>query len=136
MDKFRGGFHILYQREEPHNHGLSLAIHVDTVQLNDENPSKAEVEAAVSNLFPLNTDRHTHLHVEHFKQWLQEAYPRENLETPQRTESWMCLVDIVQHMCLTGNIPQDFRWTILILISKGTTDTLGIGLLETLWKVV
>ena len=48
----------------------------------------------------------------------------------------MCLVDIVQHMWQTRDIPHEFGWTILFLIPKGTTDTWGIGLLETLCKVV
>ena len=39
-------------------------------------------------------------------------------------------------MWRTGDIPQDLGWEILVLIPKGTTDTRGIGLLETLWKVM
>ena len=39
-------------------------------------------------------------------------------------------------MWRTGEIPQDLVWKILVLIPKGTIDTTGIGLLETLWKVV
>ena len=30
---------------------------------------------------------------------------------------------------------QDLGWTVLVLTPKGTTDTPGIGLLDTLWKV-
>ena len=39
-------------------------------------------------------------------------------------------------MWRTGEIPQEFGWTILFLVPKGTTNTKFIGLLETLWKVV
>ena len=45
-------------------------------------------------------------------------------------------MDIVQHMRQTGEIPQDLGLTVLIPIPKGITDTRGIGLLETIWKVV
>ena len=45
-------------------------------------------------------------------------------------------MDIVQYMWQTGDIPQDLGLTVLVLIPKVTTDTKGIGLLETLWKVV
>ena len=48
----------------------------------------------------------------------------------------MCLVDLLQHMWRTGEIPQELVWMILVLITKETTDTRGIVLLETLWKVV
>ena len=48
----------------------------------------------------------------------------------------MCLVDLVKNMWRTGEIPQDFGWTVLVVIPKGTTDTRCIRLLETLWRVV
>ena len=35
-----------------------------------------------------------------------------------------------------GEIPQYLGWTILLLIPKSTTNTRGIDLLDTLWKVV
>ena len=48
----------------------------------------------------------------------------------------MCLVDIVQHMWYMGDIQQELEWTAFVLIPKGTTYAQGIGLLDTLWKVV
>ena len=39
-------------------------------------------------------------------------------------------------MWRTGDIPQDLGWNFLVLIPKLVTNTWGIGLLETLWKVV
>ena len=48
----------------------------------------------------------------------------------------MFLVDIVHNMWGKGGIPQEMGCTVLVLMTKVTTDTLGIGLLETLWKVV
>ena len=56
-------------------------------------------------------------------------------KTPPRMEHCLCLGDIVHHMLRTGEIPQELVWTVLILIPKGNTDTWGIGLIETLWKV-
>ena len=48
----------------------------------------------------------------------------------------MCLVDIAQNMRQTGEIPQELRRAVLVLIPKGTMDTWGIGLLETFWKMI
>ena len=48
----------------------------------------------------------------------------------------MQIVDIVQYMWSTGEISRELGWTILVLIPKLNTDNRGIGLLETLWKVV
>ena len=46
------------------------------------------------------------------------------------------MVDLVHNMWRTGDITQELGWMILVLITKGTTNTRDIGLLETLWKVV
>ena len=62
--------------------------------------------------------------------------PQGELKDPPRMERCMCLVDILQQMWRTGEIPQDMGWTVLLLIPKVNTGTWGIGLLETLWKVV
>ena len=35
-----------------------------------------------------------------------------------------------------GEIPTDLVWKILVFIPKGNTDTRGICILETLWKVL
>ena len=94
------------------------------------------MEAAVRRLRPHRAGGHTHLRAEHFKQWRREAYPGEQLKNPLQRERWLCLVDLVQHMWRTGEIPHDLGWKILVLVTKGTTDTRGIGLLEALWKVV
>ena len=51
-------------------------------------------------------------------------------------ELCLCLVDIVQHMWRTGEIPQELGWTVLVIIPKGTSNTWSIGLIDTLWKVV
>ena len=39
-------------------------------------------------------------------------------------------------MWRTGDIPTELGWTVLVLITKGTTKTRGISLLDTLWNVV
>ena len=68
MEKFRGYFHIFYQREDPHHPGLTLATHVNLAKVNDKIPSEAEVESAVQRLHPHRAGGHTHLRAEHFKQ--------------------------------------------------------------------
>ena len=82
MEKVRGAFKNLYQREETHPPGLPLATHVDLAKVNGEVPSEAEVESAVRRLRPQRVGRHTHIGAEHFKQWQREAYPGEQSKTP------------------------------------------------------
>ena len=116
--------------------GLPLATNVYPSMVNNEISSKAEVEIVIRRLRPHRVDGHTHLRVEHFKQWQREAYRGEQSNTPLQREHWAFLVDLVQNMERTGEIPQELGWTILVLIMKGNTDTRGIGLLEKLWKVM
>ena len=75
MEKIRGDLHTLSQREEPHPLSPPLETHVDLARVNNDIPSEAEVEAVVRRLRPYRAGIHTHLRVEHFKQWRREAYP-------------------------------------------------------------
>ena len=84
MEKARGDFQTLYQREEPHTPDTTLATHVESVQVSDATPSHAEVEATVCRLHPFTVGGHTHLHAYHFKQWMLEAYPGRTRRPPSR----------------------------------------------------
>ena len=55
---------------------------------------------------------------------------------PDGTVHIVTMVDIFQHMWRMGDIPQLLVWNVLVLIPKVSTDTRGILLLETLWKVI
>ena len=63
MEKVRGDFQTLYQREKPRPHGLCLDTQVDPAKVNDKIPleAEAEVEAAVQFLRPHRVGTHTHL---------------------------------------------------------------------------
>ena len=67
MEKFRGDFQTLYQKEETHTPGLPLTTHVKPVNMNNNIPLEAEVEAAVCRLCPHRAVGHTHLLAEHSK---------------------------------------------------------------------
>ena len=131
-----GGFQNLYHREEPQPPGLPLATHVYPTQFNDKIPSEADLEAAVHRLHPHRAGVHTHFRMEHFQKWRREAYSREKLKTHPQMEIWLCMVDIVQHLWHKGEIPQELVCTVIVTITKGATNTQGIGMLDTLQKVV
>ena len=76
MDKVKGDLQTLYQKEDPHPPGLTLATHVDPAKVNKNISLEAEVEAALRRLLPHRMVGHTHLRTEHLKHWQQEAYPR------------------------------------------------------------
>ena len=82
MEKSKGDFQTLYQREDIHPPGLPLETHMDPSQVNSETPSYVGLEAAVHCLIPLKAGGHAHVRAEHFKQWLQEARTGDNSNTP------------------------------------------------------
>ena len=82
MEKVRGDLQTLYQREEPHLPGLTLATHVKPDEVNNDIPLEAEVETAVRRLRPHRAGGHTHLCAENFKQWRRETYSGEQSKTP------------------------------------------------------
>ena len=57
------------------------------------------------------------------------------MSTPYSSEWWKKLVDINQYMWKHRDILREIGWKILVMIHKGNTDTRGIGLFESLWKV-
>ena len=75
MEKVRGDFQTLYQRENPHLTGLTLSTHVNPVEVSNKVTLDTEVEAAVQGLRLHRVGGHIHLCAEHFKQWRREAYP-------------------------------------------------------------
>ena len=48
----------------------------------------------------------------------------------------MKLVELVQFMWETGNIPTDLVWITMILTPKVNADTQGIGLWKVLWNLM
>ena len=117
MAKFARDYATLYQQEYPYPPVRLFTTHVDTFQINYYVPSEVEVEAAVRRLCPHKSGGRTHLRVEHFKALLREAYPVEGV-TPPQPGRWMQIMDIVQYMWSTGDIPQELGWTTLVLIPK------------------
>ena len=71
MEKVRGDFQTLYQREETPPPGLPLVTHVDLAEVsyNISLEAEAEVEALVQRLRPHRAGRITHFNTDHFKQW-------------------------------------------------------------------
>ena len=67
---------------------------------------------------------------------LREVYLDKGTSNPTRPEQWQNILYITQLVWHYGENLREIVWTILVLTPKGNTDTRGIGLLESLWKVV
>ena len=69
IETARGDFQTLYQREEKNPLDLNLATYANPSKVNNDIPFQVEVESAVRRLCLHREGGHTHLCVEHFKQW-------------------------------------------------------------------
>ena len=94
------------------------------------------MEAVVRRLCLNKAGGYIHLHADHLNKWLQEAYLDEGKFTPLKPEFCKNLVGLTQYMWQHREIPKYLGGTILFLTPNGKTNTQGIGLLKTLWKVV
>ena len=68
---------------------------------------------------------------EHLKAWLQAA----TREKEPDTDTWENVVSVIQEAFREGYIPEALMWTTILLIPKGSGEYIGIGLVETIWKV-
>jgi hypothetical protein len=78
---------------------------------------------------------------EHFHEWYNQVYPAEQMPEggkpvgPQPA-NWLALIHLTQRIFATGQLPTEVNWLYLTLIPKPQGGLRGIGLLETLWKLV
>ena len=126
----------LYTAETPSPPGHPIPVHVAPFPINDANPTDQEIGAAVQRLKSNKSPGASNIRAEHFKAWYIQAFPQGEDAVPDRT-NWDRLVAIITHIWSTGEIPTELTWTILVLIPKdGGKATRGIGLTETLWKLI
>ena len=68
---------------------------------------------------------------EHLKACLQAAIR----EKEPDTKTWEKVASVIQVAFRKGYIPEALMWITIVLITKGKGKYIGIGLLETIWKV-
>ena len=75
-------------------------------------------------------------HIISLKKLAEGGIPGGGNVHPPKPERWSKLVELTQYMWKNREIPTDLGWMITVLTPKRITNTWGISLLETLWKVV
>jgi hypothetical protein len=122
----------LYRTTPLTNEPLNVQLPPYTV--NDDIPNHHEVATAVRGLRNGKTPGTSGLRAEHLKELLRQA--ERDDATPAETQGWEQVCNIIQQIFETGEIPEEMTWSILVLIRKTSGGTRGIGVLETMWKVV
>jgi Reverse transcriptase (RNA-dependent DNA polymerase) len=109
--------------------GPTISVHyIADRPIYDECPTAAEILVAVHRLKNGKAPGPSKLRTEDVKRWAEE---RES-----NPEPWNKFVDLIFHVFTTGEIPQRLCFSILVLIPKPSGGIRGIGLLETVWKVI
>ena len=120
----------LYTRSTPP--GEPIEVVVDPFPVLDTIPDEDEIANAVRRLRRGKAPGPTGLRTDQLKDWLQAAKREEN---PDSTH-WNTLVELIQHAFETGNLPEELARSTMILLPKGGGQFRGIGLLESVWKVI
>jgi len=66
---------------------------------------------------------------------MKQALELEEGKEPQQLP-WDTLVQLIQHIWSTGQLPTELTWSIQVLLPKPIGGARGIGLLEVAWKLM
>ena len=138
MDKLANEFDDLFAALPPT--GDPLPIFVDPAPVDDSVPDESEILHGTNRLRSNLATGPSQMKSEHVKEWRDDAHPKPlpgtEIVPEPRPEKWNRVVDLVQHIFETGSIPQKLTWSILACLPKRGGGHRGIGLLETIWKLV
>jgi hypothetical protein len=110
--------------------GDPLPVRAPNFMIPDLPPDHNEIVEALRRLKTGKAPGPSGLRVETLKTWLDDFTAGRN------QEPWMELVALVQHCFSTGELPTALGFSTLVLIPKGDGGMRGIGLLETVWKLM
>ena len=103
--------------------------------IDDSAPQEIEIAAGVRRLKRNKAPGVSKMTANHLKHWMQQALDPEEDKDPAR-QPWDTLVQLVQHIWDTGELPTELTWSIQVLLPKPNGGTRGIGLLEVVWKLM
>jgi len=129
MEETADTYEQLYSAEPPPGHPIPLPP-PPTSPVRDDVPSEAEIISAIARLKTGKAPGASGLRAEDLKRWAEE-------HKTAASEPLQIVVDIVQTAFSTGHIPQALNVAILVLLKKPCGNEFrGIGLLETVWKLI
>ena len=119
--------------------GPPIPTMVTPAPVDDRVPTEDEIADAVYRLKNNKATGPTGMKAEHFKEWYEAARPEPKPGEPDapvpRPEKWNRLVELIQHMFRTGEVPTKCAWSFLAVIPKPDGGQRGVGLVEAVWKV-
>ena len=120
----------LYEHRQSPGEPPPVLIHPFPIQ--DDVPTADEIAKATRKLKNNRATGPSKMKAEDLKRWLNMA----TCEESRDPRPWEKLVQLVQHAFRTGELPTESTRGIIVLLPKGNGEFRGIGLLETIWKLI
>jgi hypothetical protein len=130
LDKLEAEYTSLYRRGNPL--GDPVPVLVAPFDVDDGVPMEGEIADTVQRMRNGKAPGPSGLRVEHLKEWLVLSERKQDLDGSK----WEKLYELIQHVFLSGDLPRELSWSVLVLVPKGIGGFRGIGLLEVASKVV
>jgi Reverse transcriptase (RNA-dependent DNA polymerase) len=110
----------------PHVETNNIPVHYIPAPIQDDVPTEMEIATTIEQLRKNKAPGPSGIPTEDTKRWSKQE---------DKTD-WNRLVRTIQHIFETGTVPQRLCFSNLILIPKSDGGIRGIGLLETIWKII
>jgi hypothetical protein len=103
----------------------------------DGTPTNHEIREVVGKLQNGCAAGATGMQADHLKEWLRGIQREEAADGVEEAgDRWRLFVALMQATWESGTVPTQMSWMVIVLLPKGGGDYRGIGLLDTIWKVV
>jgi hypothetical protein len=117
--------------------GWSMPINVTPIPVPDGTPTDHEIWEVVGKLRNGRAAGATGMQAEHLKEWLRGIKREEAADGVEGAgDCWRLLVALMQATWKSGTVPTQMSWMVIMFLPKGGGDYCGIGLLDSMWKVV
>jgi Reverse transcriptase (RNA-dependent DNA polymerase) len=126
MEQIRNTFQVLYQRDTTLDN-TNIPVSYVAVPIPDHPPNDFEITIAVQKLRKYKAPGPSGLKAEDVLTWMLNKDDQTN---------WVKLTTLIQHIFSIGEIPQNLAFSTLVLLPKPDGGVRGIGLLETIWKII
>jgi hypothetical protein len=115
-----------------------LLFHVNPTPIPDAAPTDSELQMVVGQLRNGCAAGAMGMKAEHLKEWLAKITldERDEGRVEGLGDCWRSFMALLQAIWITGTVPTQMTWMIVVLLPKGGGNFCGIGLLNPIWNVV
>ncbi len=121
-------------------YGMGFPANGTPFAINNDPPLEGELRTAVFQLSHGWCGGASGICADHIKAWFRRAkkaeVPENGANHVGAGKTWDKFVKLCSSVWVTGTLPQQMCWVVMVLILKGGGGSWGIRLLEPIWKVL